>query len=355
MKAIRQHRFGGPEVLELEERPDLQPEPDEVRIAVSAAGVHLLDTTIREGRAGGPFPPPELPMTPGREVAGVVDSIGADVDRRWLGRPVVAHLGMASGGYAEQAVTSVGALIELAERTDPSAAVAMVGTGRTALGILEEAAIGSDDVVLVTAAAGGLGNLLVQGATAAGATVVGVAGGAGKVELVETLGVDVAVDYLEDEWGAVVRDRLDGRTVTVALDGVGGAPGRAAFELIGPGGRMVLYGYTAGKPMRLHAEDLFSSGVAVSAAIGPRMMSRPGGIHSLAVQAVAELVAGRLVPVVNPPFPLGCAAAAHRPRRPRHGRKGRPPPVTGLTDARPATCRRAASRRGTTKRPGSAR
>ena len=97
MKAIRQHRFGDPDVLELEEVDDLQPAPGTVRIAVEAAGVHLLDTSIRAGESGGPFPLPDLPMTPGREVAGRIDAVGPDVEAGWLGRRVVAH-GMGKGG-----------------------------------------------------------------------------------------------------------------------------------------------------------------------------------------------------------------------------------------------------------------
>ena len=312
MKAIRQHRFGGPEVLELEEVDDLQPGPGTVRIAVEAAGVHLLDTAIRAGDSGGPFPLPDLPMTPGREVAGRVDAVGPDVDASWLGRRVVAHLGQASGGYAEQAVAPVDALIPLRDDTDPAAAAAMVGTGRTCLGILDEAAIMPDDVVLVPAAAGGLGTLLVQAAAHAGATVVGAAGGEDKVALVASLGADIALDYSRDGWDAQIAEQLGERPITVVLDGVGGTIGRAAFELIGPGGRLVLYGYTSGEPTRLDATDLFARGVAVTAAIGPRMMNRPGGIYALAVRAVAELEAGRLVPVVNPPFSLDAAGAAHR-------------------------------------------
>ncbi len=79
MRAIRQYAFGGPEELRLEEVPDPHPADGEVRIRVESAGVHLLDTVIRQG-GGGPRVAPRLPMTPGREVAGVIDEIGANVD-----------------------------------------------------------------------------------------------------------------------------------------------------------------------------------------------------------------------------------------------------------------------------------
>ncbi len=199
MHAIRQHDFGGPDTLVLEEVPDLDPGEGQVRIAVEAAGVHLVDTTIRSGESGGPFPLPDLPMTPGREVAGRVDRIGSGVDPVWAGRRVVAHLGQASGGYAEQALAPVTALHALPDHVTAPAAVAMIGTGRTAMGILEVADLTADDVVLVTAAAGGLGSLLVQAAHGAGAVAVGLAGGPAKVDLVRDLGADVAVDYREPE------------------------------------------------------------------------------------------------------------------------------------------------------------
>lgn len=171
MHAIRQYEFGPASTLQYEEVDDPHPTEGQVRIAVTAAGVHLLDTTIRAGQQGGPFPLPELPMTPGREVAGVVDAVGGGVDEQWLGKRVVAHLGQASGGYAELAVREVDALHELPDGLADDVAVAMIGTGRTTLGILETARLTSDDVVLVTGAAGGVGTLLVQAGRNAGATV----------------------------------------------------------------------------------------------------------------------------------------------------------------------------------------
>jgi NADPH2:quinone reductase len=310
MRAIRQYEFGGPEVLRFEQVPDLTPAGDQVRIAVEAAGVHLLDTTIRNGEPG-PFGVATLPMTPGREVAGTIDAVGPDADPATLGTRVTAHLGAASGGYAEQTLAPSGALIPIGPHVDAAEAVALVGTGRTAVAILEEAAITADDVVLVPAAAGGLGALLVEAAARAGATVVGAAGGPAKLELVRSLGAEIAVDYFDPDWTERVRGALGERRVTVALDGVGGAIGRAAFELVAPGGRMVLFGYTAGEPTEISSSDLFARGVAVTAAIGPRLMQRPGGIQAFAEEAVRRLASGEWHPVVTR-FALADAAEAHR-------------------------------------------
>ena len=93
MRAIRLHEFGPASNLRYEEVEDPSPAAGQVRIAVAAAGVHLIDTTIRSGVPMGPLPLPELPAIPGREVAGVVDAVGPDADESWLGRRVVAHLG----------------------------------------------------------------------------------------------------------------------------------------------------------------------------------------------------------------------------------------------------------------------
>lgn len=311
MHAIVLHAFGPAENLRYEEVDDPKPGRGQVRIVVAASGVHLIDTVIRAGRQMGPFPLPDLPAIPGREVAGVIDAVGPEVEDKWQGRRVVAHLGQASAGYAELAVADVEALHELPDHLAEDAAVAMVGTGRTTLAVLEVAQLAADDVALVTAAAGGIGSLLVQAGRKAGATVVGAAGGEAKVDRVRRLGATVAVDYTAPDWTDAVRRALDGREVTVAMDGVGGTIGRGALELLGPGGRLVMFGFSSGELTELTAGDLFSRGLTASGAIGPRILKRPGGMHALATQALAEAASGRLVPLVGQRFALADAAAAH--------------------------------------------
>jgi NADPH2:quinone reductase len=310
VRAIRLHEFGPSENLVYEEVEDPQPGAGHVRIAVAAAGVHLIDTTIRAGVQRGPLPLPDLPAIPGREVAGVVDALGAGVDEIWLGRRVVAHLGPASGGYAELAVREVDAVHALPDGVAEDEAVAMIGTGRTTLGILEVAQVAPDDVALITAAAGGIGSLLVQAVREAGAVAVGVAGGEEKVARVHELGATVAIDYTAPDWAEAVREALGDARVTVAFDGVGGTLGRGALELLAPGGRLILFGWSSGEPTRLSASDLFARGLTASAAIGPRILNRPGGMRDLEEQALAALAEGRLSPLVQR-FALAEAAAAH--------------------------------------------
>lgn len=312
MHAIRLHEFGPAENLRYEELPDPVPGDSQVRIAVEAAGVHLVDTALRSGVSRGPMPLPELPATPGREVAGTVDRTGPGVDEAWLGRRVVAHLGPASGGYAELAVAGADAVHQLPDQVSAPTGVAMIGTGRTAVAILDIAAVTKDDVVLVTAAAGGLGSLFIQAVNRVGATAVGAAGGPEKVERVKALGAPVAVDYNQPNWADHVREALGDRGITVVLEGVGGSLGRTALELLGVGGRLVMFGYASasGEATAVTTDDLVAKGLTVTWAIGPRILQRPGGPRALETQALEEAATGRLTPVIQT-FPLPEAAAAH--------------------------------------------
>ncbi|MET7702518.1 zinc-binding dehydrogenase [Streptomyces sp. NPDC005485] len=309
MHAVRLHTFGPAENLTYEKTEDPEPGPGQVRIAVSAAGVHLLDAALREG-AQGPAPAPTvLPTVPGREVAGTVESLGEGVADLWLGKRVVAHLGFAPGGYAELAVTNVERLHEIPENLDFAEAVAMIGTGRTTMGILQFASLGPASVVVIPAAAGGVGTLLVQYAKHAGATVIGLAGGPEKVARVRANGADLALDYTDPSWVEQVSE-YRGR-VDLVLDGVGGEVAEASVGLLGPAGKHLVFGWSAqgvsqGRPLLI-------DGVSEQV-LGPVMLGKAGGpdpVRTLELRALTEAAAGRLTPAVQR-FPLAEAAAAHR-------------------------------------------
>ncbi|WP_225653804.1 zinc-binding dehydrogenase [Streptomyces pseudogriseolus] len=309
MHAVRLHAFGPAENLTYERVEDPVPGPGQVRVAVRAAGVHLLDTALREGLRGPGPAPAELPTVPGREIAGVVDALGPDTPAEWLGRRVVAHLGFVPGGYAELAVTDAGRLHEIPERLDFAEAVAMIGTGRTTMGIVRFAEPGPGDVVAVPAAAGGIGNLLVQYARNAGATVIGLAGGPAKTALAARAGAAPAVDYTAPDWA----ERLEAYRgeVTVVYDGVGGDVARTLVGLLAPDGRHLVFGWSS----QGIGDDrpYLVDGVSVSV-LGPEMLRRAGGpdpMRTLETRALAEAAEGRLTPAVQR-FPLSRAADAHR-------------------------------------------
>lgn len=307
MRAIRLHELGPADNLVLEDLPDLEPGPGQVRVAVAAAGVHLVDTTLRRGEPG-PMPAPPLPTIPGREVAGVIDLVGQGVHEGWIGRRVVAHLGPVPGGYAEQAVCDVDLVYEVPDQISLADAVAAVGTGRTALGVIELEPPAADDVVLIPSAAGGLGWLLAQAALEVGAEVIVAARGRERVARLAELGAHLVVDYGAEGWEEQVRASYDG--VSLVYDGVGGPVGRSSLELLRPGGRLVMFGYSSGAPTELTTGDLVGRGITAGWSLGPRMAALPGGIPGLASRALERVAAGRWRPLVST-YPLSDAARAH--------------------------------------------
>ncbi|MFC9296703.1 zinc-binding dehydrogenase [Streptomyces sp. NPDC057011] len=315
MRAIRLHAFGPAENLSYETVPVPVPAAGQVRIAVAAAGVHLLDTALRGGDQGPAPALPELPTVPGREVAGTVDALGPGTDPAWLGRTVTVHLGFAPGGYAEYAVADADRLHPVSDGLDPAGAVAMIGTGRTTLGILQFAELGPGSTALVPAAAGGIGTLLVQYARNAGATVIALAGGPAKTARAAANGAHLALDYTAPGWADTVRARHP-EGATVLFDSVGGATARTALDLLAPGARHLVFGWSAG-PLALTDADragLTARGITTENVLGPAMLRRVGApdpLRVLETRALAEAAAGRLRPAVQR-YPLAEAAAAHR-------------------------------------------
>src|SRR5260370_14238520 len=188
------------------------------------------------------------PYVPGNGVAGIVISAGGGVDSAWAGRAVVAHTGGGGGcgGYAERAVVGVGDLMPVPDGLTLAEATALLHDGSTALGLLELVSIKPGEWVLVTAAAGGMGVLLVQLARAAGGRVIGAARGAQKLDAARNAGAKAPVDYSEPAWTERVRELTAGHGADVVFDGAGGRLGSAAFEGTSAGGRFSAHGMSAG-------------------------------------------------------------------------------------------------------------
>ena len=298
MRVVWLTAFGGPEVLVAGEAPDPEPGPGQALIDVAFAGITFVETMFRATGAG-PFRA-ELPMVPGNGVGGTVAAIGDGVDPGLVGTRVVTSTG-GSGGYAERAAVDAAALVPVPEGLALDVAVALLADGRTATMLVDAAGVRGGERVLVEAAAGGVGTLIVQLARAAGARVIGAAGGERKLALATSLGADAAIDYTEPGW-----ERAAG-PVDVVFDGVGGAIARAAFGLLGDGGRMVSYGLASGAWSDVSEEEATARGVR---RIG---LSRPDPAASRAftARALAAAAEGRLRPVIGARFPLECAAEAH--------------------------------------------
>jgi NADPH:quinone reductase len=167
MRVITVERFGGPEVLVAGRAPDPVAGTGQVVVEVAVAAIDFVQTQLRRGFTPGP-PLPEPPYVPGATVAGLVSSVGEGVDRALIGRRVVARTASGYGGNAELAVVAADSLIDVPDGVGLPEAAALLDDGRTALGLVEVAAVRAGEWVLVEAAAGGLGSLIVQLARAAG-------------------------------------------------------------------------------------------------------------------------------------------------------------------------------------------
>ncbi len=274
MRAVVIREFGPPEVLRAEDVP----EPEGRVVHVHYASITFVETQIRAGRPPIAAMAPELPAILGNGVGGLLDGV-----------PVVSTTG-GSGGYAERAAAADP--IEVPPGLSLADATALLADGRTAIGLIEGVAIQPGETVLVEAAAGGVGGLLVQLAALAGARVIGASS---KPEAVRA---GMAVDYTRPGWA-------DGLELDVVFDGVGGEIGRAAFEALRPGGRMSSYGAAGGGFTQVaDAEER-----EVSLVRGAR--PTPEQMTARTREALRLAAAGELTPTIGQTFPLERAADAH--------------------------------------------
>jgi len=304
VEAVVLREFGPPEVLRPEDVPAPSAGPGEVVIGVEFASITFVETQIRAGRPPNPAMLPALPAILGNGVGGTVIEVGADTDPSMLGRQVVATLG-GKGGYAEQAVAPVTGLIEVQNGLLLRNATALLADGRTALGLVELAGIGKGDTVLVEAAAGGVGTLLVQLARNAGAKVIALAGQERKLAVSRDLGADLVVDYSAPDWPS--RVRAGAGRVDVVFDGVGGRTGLAAFDLLGAGGRFCSFGMASGGFAPVDSELARQRGVILLRNAPPD----PARVRALSAAALDQAAAGYIRPVIGQEFALLQAAEAH--------------------------------------------
>lgn len=292
MRASVIRAFGPPEVLTLEEVEGVSPGEGQVAIDVELANITFVETQVRAGKAPRPEMLPKLPAILGNGVAGRTDG----------GRRVISSLN-GSGGYASRAVASAEAVIDIPDGLAMTEALALLADGRTAVMLIGSAAISPGETVLVEAAAGGVGSLLVQLAHASGAQVLGAAGGGRKLDVVRLLGADRVVDYSRADWTEQVPEGVD-----VVFDGVGGSTGDAAFALLRRGGRFCPFGMASGAFSAVDENAAAARGVTLVRGL----RASPEEIRSAALSALRHAEEGRLKPLIGQTFPLRDAASAHR-------------------------------------------
>ena len=290
MKAIRIHSFGGSDVLTLEEVPRPQPSAGEVLIKVQAAGVNPVDYKMRSGKYRADKLQP--PLTLGREVSGVVEGIGADVDEFETGEEVYAFLDSNNGGYAEYAVAKVDEIAPKPATLEYIRAAAVPLAASTAWqGLFDYGKLRAGERVLIHGAAGGVGHFAVQFAKHHGAYVIATAS-AEDADLLRKLGADEVIDYRNERFENRVRD------VDLVLDLVAGDTQQRSWHVLKEGGRIIS---TLEPPDKNEA--------ARHRALGRAFMAKPNREQ---LAEIARLIdAGKVSVVLDQTMPLAEARRAH--------------------------------------------
>jgi len=242
MRQVQFDRFGGPEVLDIVEKPTPIPGSDQILVRVQAIGVNFAETLMRENRYA---VTPHLPAVPGTEVAGVVERLGDKVAGLTVGTRVAVPLfatGAVTGGYSDHVVVNAALAVPLPEGISFETATALMIQGLTALYLVRQVPP-KDKVVLVNAAAGGVGSLLIQLAKRAGArAVIAAASSKAKLDLARTLGADHGIDYTKPGWDEAVRAVSGGSGPDIIYESVGGDVTKTCLSLLAAGGEIVIYG-----------------------------------------------------------------------------------------------------------------
>lgn len=308
MRRVRYQEYGGPEVLRVEEVEVPEPGPGQVLLRTEAVGANFVDTKFRRG-GDGIFHRP-LPGILTGDVVGSVVAVGDGVTGVAAGERVAA---LAEDAFADQVLVDADWLVPVPAGMDAATASMLPMGGPVALGALRAGRLAAGESVLVHAAAGGIGHLVVQLARALGAgTVVATAGSAAKLDFARSLGADVAVDYTAPDWPDRVREALPGG-VDVVADAVGGDVLLRSLDLLAPLGRLAAYGAASGGGL---VDVPLGSLFALRSVTGFSLLAQRAGLPELARAQVAEsaghLATGRVRVTLAATFPLVEAAAAHR-------------------------------------------
>lgn len=306
MKAIRVERHGGPEVLELVDVAPLEaPGPGQAVVSVVAAGVNFLDV----GQRRGTYPRP-VPFTPGVEGAGVVESVGEGV-RSVKPSDRVAFTGM-PGAYAKAILADAERLIPLPDEFTFEQGAAFPLQGMTAHYLIHEfRRPGPGSFVLIHAAAGGMGGLLVQWAKRLGANVIGTVSTEAKARTARTSGADHVIVYTEQDFVVETKRITEGRGADLIIDGVGRTTFKGDLEAAAIRGHIVVFGAASGPADPISANALMPNALTVSGGSLQNYLRTPEELRRRANDVIAGIRAGWLKLNVDRLLPLAQAAHAH--------------------------------------------
>ena len=314
MRTIQMSRFGGPEVLEVTEAPRPSPGPGQLLVRVCAAGINFADTLMRQNRYA---LTPELPAVLGHEAVGVVEALGEGLSDLAVGQRVAAPLFAAGeffGGYAEYVLLDARYVVPLPDELSFEDAAALMVQGLTALYLTKQASP-EGKTVFVSAAAGGVGTLLVQLAKRAGAKrVIAAASRTEKLEIARALGAEVGIDYTRRDWVDQVRAATGGRGPDIIYESVGGAVTAASLEALAPLGELVIYGALNIQSFQMGVPELlgliFKNQSVTGFAVAPILT--PENVRSGLGELFDLAVGGRLKVTRGGSYSLEHAAQAHQ-------------------------------------------
>ncbi|MGO9310390.1 MAG: quinone oxidoreductase family protein [Spirochaetia bacterium] len=307
MKAIQVQRFGGPEVMELRDVPAPSPGPGQVLVRQSAIGVNFIDVYRRTGLYQVP-----LPLTPGMEGAGTVEAVGADVKSPRPGDRVA--YASVPGTYAELALIAADRTVTLPGRVTFEQAAAVMLQGMTAhYLVFDTCPLRKGDVVLVHAAAGGVGLLLVQTARMRGARVIATVSTAEKAALARDAGAQEIIRYTEQDFVAEVRRLTAGAGVRAVFDSVGKDTFLKSLDCLAPRGMLVSFGQSSGKVEGFEPLLLSAKGsLYVTRPLLAHYVADTESLRRRAGDVLGWVARGTLKVRIGAKFPLGDAAEAHR-------------------------------------------
>ncbi len=308
-RAIRLDSFGGPEVLKLTTVEIGDPAAGQVRLRQTAVGFNYIDVYQRSG-----FYPLPLPTGLGHEATGVIEAVGPAVAGFKPGdRAVYMNAGL--GAYADRRIVPAEKLVHIPDDLTDEAAAALFFKGMTAQYLVQKThRVTPGDIVLVHAAAGGVGQILCRWAKALGATVIGTAGGPEKCAVARAAGCDAAIDYrATSDLPAALLDATGGRKARVVYDSVGRDTFMQSLDCAAPFGLVVLYGAASGPAPALEPELLNKKGCLflTRPSVFPHNAD-PATFRANAADLFAAIASGAVVPEIGRRFALADLPAAHR-------------------------------------------
>lgn len=307
MKAVRCVELGGPDKLEVAEVPVPEPGDGEVRLKVAGCGVNFADSLIIQGKYQHK---PDLPFTPGMEVAGTITAVGGGVAALKPGQTVIGMTG--TGGFAEEVVCPARDVIACPDGLDPVIAASLpVAYGTAHLGLDHRARLQPGETLLVHGASGGVGLAAVEVGKAMGATVIATASSADKLAIAEEHGADHLINYTEGPFKDEVKALTSGRGANVIFDPVGGDVFDQSLRCIAWEGRVLVVGFASGRIPEAPANLTLVKNMAIMGVFWGAYREKDPAVMTASFATLSDwLAAGKLNPLVSKTYSLDETAQA---------------------------------------------